>query len=391
VLAVEDETFWENLPALEFGDIPELQQAVTVVGYPLGGDNISVTGGVVSRIELQQYAHGDTQLPAVQIDAAINPGNSGGPVFKDGKVVGIAFQHLVGAEAMGFIIPVPVIARFLSDIELHGKYTGFGQIGTFCQSMENPCLQSYLFPPDNNKITGVLVNKIFPLTNAVGLLKKDDVITAIDGIPIANDGTIVFRRKERIIFNYVVAGKFVGDVVHLTILRDKKLIDVDVPLSLCRPLVPVHQFDIAPSYFVHAGLVFIPLVQPYLHEYGDEWFNHSPRKLADIAVFGQRKREDEQVVVLSQVLLDRINHGFQHLANLQVLAVNGTKINNLEHLVNLVESNDKPHLRFDLDDEMVIIIDAKEALEANPRILNTHRIPSPKSQDIENLETQRKQ
>lgn len=83
-----------------------MQDDVTVVGYPTGGDNISVTGGVVSRIELQQYAHGitlallyfieilivvmkigDASLPAVQIDAAINPGNSGGPVLKDGKVI----------------------------------------------------------------------------------------------------------------------------------------------------------------------------------------------------------------------------------------------------------------------------------------------------------------
>lgn len=56
-----------------------LQDAVAVVGYPIGGDTISVTSGVVSRIEVTSYVHGSTELLGVQIDAAINSGNSGKP------------------------------------------------------------------------------------------------------------------------------------------------------------------------------------------------------------------------------------------------------------------------------------------------------------------------
>jgi S1-C subfamily serine protease len=75
-----------------------------------GGDNISVTAGVVSRVELTQYAHGAGLLLAVQIDAAINPGNSGGPAVMDfgsggmnsnWKVVGVAFQNLREADSIG--------------------------------------------------------------------------------------------------------------------------------------------------------------------------------------------------------------------------------------------------------------------------------------------------
>lgn len=54
-----------------------------------GGDNISVTKGIVSRVEPTQYVHGATQLMAIQIDAAINPGNSGGPAIMANKVAGI--------------------------------------------------------------------------------------------------------------------------------------------------------------------------------------------------------------------------------------------------------------------------------------------------------------
>ena len=58
--------------------LAHVQDAVAVVGYPIGGETISVTTGVVSRIEVTSYSHGATELLGIQIDAAINPGNSGG-------------------------------------------------------------------------------------------------------------------------------------------------------------------------------------------------------------------------------------------------------------------------------------------------------------------------
>ena len=58
-----------------------------------GGDNICITKGVVSRIEVTRYSsHSKTSLMTIQTDAAINHGNSGGPAFMDNKVVGVAFQ-----------------------------------------------------------------------------------------------------------------------------------------------------------------------------------------------------------------------------------------------------------------------------------------------------------
>lgn len=66
-----------------------------------GGENISVTKGVVSRIESMDYAHGAINLPAIQTDAAMNPGNSGGPVCIGNKVVGVAFQTLGHSNNIG--------------------------------------------------------------------------------------------------------------------------------------------------------------------------------------------------------------------------------------------------------------------------------------------------
>lgn len=99
VLAVEDNSFWDDVEPLTFGELPDLFEDVSVVGYPIGGDSVSITSGVVSRIEMQEYVQASAQLLAIQIDAAINPGNSGGPVVNsDNKVIGVAFQSLSSEE-----------------------------------------------------------------------------------------------------------------------------------------------------------------------------------------------------------------------------------------------------------------------------------------------------
>ena len=81
--------------SLPFGEIPDLQEDVAVIGFPVGGDSISISSGVVSRIEMQEYAQASAELLAIQIDAAINPGNSGGPVVNSkNEVIGTHIRNI---------------------------------------------------------------------------------------------------------------------------------------------------------------------------------------------------------------------------------------------------------------------------------------------------------
>ncbi|PNT71253.1 hypothetical protein BRADI_2g25260v3 [Brachypodium distachyon] len=228
LLTVESEEFWEGMNSLDLGDIPFLQEAVAVVGYPQGGDNISVTKGVVSRVEPTQYAHGATQLMAIQIDAAINPGNSGGPAIMGDKVAGVAFQNLSGAENIGYIIPVPIIKRFISGVEESGKYSGFCTLGISCQATENIQIRDcFGMRPE---MTGVLVSRINPLSDAYKILRKDDILLEFDGVPVANDGTVPFRNRERITFDHLVSMKKPEEIAVLKVLRDGKEHELTVTL-----------------------------------------------------------------------------------------------------------------------------------------------------------------
>uniref|UniRef100_A0A5B7BGG7 Protease Do-like 10 n=1 Tax=Davidia involucrata TaxID=16924 RepID=A0A5B7BGG7_DAVIN len=382
ILVVEREEFWEGMNFLELGDIPFLQEAVAVVGYPQGGDNISVTKGVVSRVEPTQYVHGATQLMAIQIDAAINPGNSGGPAIMGNKVAGVAFQNLSGAENIGYIIPVPVIKHFITGMEESGNYVGFCSLGLSCQPTENVQLREHFRMGPN--MTGVLVSKINPLSDAYRVLRKDDIILAFDGVAIANDGTVPFRNRERITFDHLVSMKKPNEKAEVRVLRNGEEHDFSITLRPLQPLVPVHQFDKLPSYFIFAGLVFVPLTQPYLHEYGEDWYNTSPRRLCEQSLRELPRKAGEQLVILSQVLMDDINAGYERLAELQVKKVNGVEVDNLKHLRQLVEDCSEESLRVDLDDERVIVLNYHLAKIATSRILKRHRIPSAISSDLTN-------
>lgn len=180
VLSVDDEGFWDNVKdyAIELAEVvPELQSRVSVVGFPLGGDNLSITSGVVSRVDYQEYSHSTASLLALQIDAAINSGNSGGPAFYKGRAAGVAFQALEDAENIGYVIPTPIVKHFLKDIEAHGKATGFGRIGIQWQNLENSFLRKYLKLKNDNR--GVLINKVNKTAKAANVLQKEDVVSRL--------------------------------------------------------------------------------------------------------------------------------------------------------------------------------------------------------------------
>ena len=383
LLRCDDARFWDAAPVapLPLGDVPALQEAVSVVGFPSGGDNLSITRGVVSRVELTQYVHGAAHLLAVQLDAAINPGNSGGPALRDGgTVVGLAFQNLPAADNIGFIIPPPIIRRFLDDVVATGTHAGFCALGARCQPVENAALRAYLrLPPE---CTGVLVNSLTPLTSAAALLRKDDVITAFDGVPIGADGSVALRRGERVSFDHLVSLKRPGETATLRLIRGGALTEVTLRLAPAPTLVPVQLYDRLPSYFVYAGLVFAPLSQPHLHESGEDWYNSAPRRLTHLALHGTLKRRGDQVVLLSQVLVDDVNAGYQAFADAQVHACDGVPVRNLRHLRRLVTAAAGDFIRLDLEGDRVLVLDRAAAEAAHARILARHRVPSAVSVDL---------
>lgn len=384
LLTVESDEFWEGVSPVQFGELPALQDAVTVVGYPIGGDTISVTSGVVSRIEILSYVHGSTELLGLQIDAAINSGNSGGPAFNDkGNCVGIAFQSLKheDAENIGYVIPTPVIMHFIQDYEKNGAYTGFPILGVEWQKMENPDMRMAMGMKPDQK--GVRIRRIDPTAPESEVLKPSDILLSFDGVDIANDGTVPFRHGERIGFSYLVSQKYTGDVAAIKVLRSSETLRFNVKLKSHKRLIPAHNKGRPPSYYIVAGLVFTTVSVPYLRsEYGKEYEYEAPVKLLDKLLHEMPQSPDEQLVVISQVLVADINIGYEEIVNTQVLAFNGKPVKNLKSLASMVESCDDEFLKFDLEYQQIVVLRTKAAKAATLDILTTHCIPSATSDDL---------
>jgi S1-C subfamily serine protease len=332
VLKVNEPGFFDNTTPLELGGIPEIESTVSAYGYPVGGDRMSVTEGIVSRIDFQTYTHSlvDSHL-AIQISAAINPGNSGGPVLQHGKVVGVAFQGYSGdvAQNVGYMIPVPVIERFLKDIST-GHYDGYMDLSIATFPLQNPAMRKALGLANDDR--GVMVSKVAPEGCSDGVLKEGDVLLSIDGHAIASDGFTVLD-GSRVEMAEVVERKFKGDDVKLHIIRDHQEMDVTVKLDAAWPyLMQANTYDVSPRYILYGGLLFQPLSRNFLEAY--EIDDLQVRYFYDFFLQDDLYKDHPEIIILSAILPDRINTYLGDYKNGIVDEINGEKVRTLDDLAN---------------------------------------------------------
>ncbi len=359
------------------GELPELRDRVSVVGYPVGGEEISSTEGVVSRVEVQRYSHSQRQLLAVTVDAAINEGNSGGPVYKDGRVAGIAFQALEDAENIGEMVPAALIRRFLEGVDT-GRSPRVPGLGVVAQHLENPSLRDRVGL--RGGASGVLVIGVEYGGSAWGKLKAGDAILRIGDYDIANNATVRYADRYRTSFDVFLGDHHVGDTVNATILRDGEQKDVDIELCPYQGLASRSRYDVSPRYVIFSGFVFQPLSLDFLRTWSD-WWEKAPAELLHLYYSGLRTEGRQEVIVLSQVLADDINVGYEDSEDVTVQSVNGVAPRNLKHFVELLESAEGS-VDIKVSSDCHLVVDVNDAREAGERILDRYRIGSDRSTDL---------
>lgn len=327
VLKVKDREFYQDLKPIPLGGLPALLSRVRTYGYPVGGQRISRTEGVVSRIEFGTYAHtsADSHL-IVQTDSAINPGNSGGPVMQDGKVVGVAFQSIQGLNDVGYFIPIPLVQRFLQDI-VDGKYDGVPEMGIITSTLLNRHQRNFYHLPKG--IEGVIVDRILSKSSAQGFIQVGDILLETENNPIDFEGLVNFN-GHKVNFNIMAEDKQLGQEVRLKIWRQQKF--ESVTLNLKQPPYSDEMrlsYDELPQYLIFGGLVFMPLNRNLMQS-----IVPTPALLYE-NVF--REQEDpnskrEQTVVMTRVLPAQVNAAYASMLNFVVDQVNGQKIASLRQL-----------------------------------------------------------
>ncbi len=382
LLSVDDETFFEGITPLEIDGLPETQTEVMVLGFPRGGDMLSTTKGVISRIEHLGYAHSSIPFLAGQIDAAINPGNSGGPVMVGEKVVGVVMQHLSSADNIGYMVPAPLVKHFLKDVS-DGRYDGMPDVGLRIGMMENPDLKRNYGMTE--EMTGVTVRYIAPGSAGEGVLKQGDVLLEIGGYPVADDGTIEFRPDERTSCSYPVELRQIGESIPLKIFREGKELTVEVTFTRAsgeERLVSREQYGVRPDYYIFGGMVFCPLTKNYLLAWRD-WYKTAPKNLVYSYQYQDPTDPEEEVVLVVRVLADDVNRGYHRWSNWIVEYVNGEKITNLKELIHKVKATgESEFIVFSDRRNSEMVLDRKRAIAAGPGILGRYRIPADRSENL---------
>ncbi|NQV69958.1 MAG: trypsin-like peptidase domain-containing protein [Pseudohongiella sp.] len=377
LITVDEPGFFSDLKALSIGDLPDPLQEVSVYGFPIGGKSLSITKGILSRVEQQVYAHAGSYLLAGQIDAAINPGNSGGPVIVDRQLVGVVMQANSGgrAENLGYFVP-PSMIRHVLDDSLDGVHDGFPDLGFRTQTLDSPSAKAaYGLDEDQN---GVLIIKIFDGSPAQGILQENDVILQIDEFDIAEDGSIKLSEDVLTDYKHAIDLHHVGESVAISYSRGGRPGTATLEARQARDsysLVTGEQFDKLPEYYIYGGILFVPLNMNLIKRWGNDWSRTAPVSLLQ-ARNEWSSPDRRQLVVAQQVMASDVNLGYHDWRNWLVDSVNGVQIQDFAHFAELIKRNQQDNIVLENSTGYQLVINHQAAIASEAEILSRYRIPA---------------
>jgi S1-C subfamily serine protease len=386
VLKLDDESFFDKREAIPFADeLPRVKDTINVYGYPTGGSELSVTQGIVSRIEYTDYYYQVSGL-RIQVDAALNFGNSGGPAVSDGKLVGLVFSLIQNAQSIGYLIPVEEIQLFLTDIA-DGKYDGKPQLYDFLQTVENDALRRKLKLPAG--VDGVMVTEPYRQESNYPL-KEWDVITQIDNTPIDSEGKVAVRYDLRLSALYLVQKLAKNGYVDVTVFRDGKLIPMRLPVQSRRELVMPYLSNASPRYFILGPLVFSQATQDYVERANAQ--RPLPASQQNSPLITRRYDKprfdgEELIVVASPMFPHSITKGYDDPERFVLSEVNGQRVKSLQHLVQILrdDAESQVTLKFARASRRMhetMVFNRAELLESTAKIIEENGIRYPSSPDL---------
>ena len=351
VLQLDDASFFDTHPPVaRASKLPQIKDAVLAYGFPTGGNSLSITKGIVSRIEFVAYNYPVSGL-RIQVDAAINPGNSGGPAVAGDKMIGLAFSKLGGdAQNIGYIIPNEEVELFLKDIA-DGRYDGKPAMYDELQTLENPALREYL--KLDKGVEGMVVHRPYK-SDASYPLKEWDVLTRIGGTPIDNQGMVKLDKDLRVSFAYLIQRSANDGRVPITIVRAGKPMQIELPVSAQHPTLVTDLAGGYPSYFIYGPLVFSTatwqLVSSFENNAGLLRLLGAVKSPLITRAWDPPDADTEELVVVSSPFFPhKLANGYSNPAGSVVNSVNGTHVRSLSHLVALLRDLKDPYVTIEFD------------------------------------------
>jgi S1-C subfamily serine protease len=374
VLRPADPAFLSGMQPIALDGPLKVGDQATILQLEPNGD-IAQTLGRITSISVGSYPSDlrDLLLFKLVVPLQQRDGSFTLPAVRDDRLIGMLMRYDARNQSAD-IVPTAVIRHFLAELD-SPTYQGFARLGMAFAPLRDPQLRRYIGLKEPG---GIYVTGITPRGSAdIAGIKKGDVILAMDGISIDQDGNYEDPDYGRIPFSHLTNTiKHPGTVLPFKILRNGQTLEIPVTMQVAndeQAISKTHLFDEAPKYVILGGLVFIELSRPYLKEWGNKWASSAPQRLVYYDAFQNELPADRgRIVILSQVLPTPDTIGYEDLENIVVTRVNGHPI---KSLTDLSEAAKKPvdgfqKIEFE-EDPKFVFLDAA-SIQSNAENLKKH-------------------
>lgn len=303
--------------------------------------------------------------------------NPGAPVYAGDRLAGLMMRYDT-LHQTGFVLPAPVLSRFLSAAG-EQPYVAPPGGGFTWAPLVDPVKRRYLGVPEVGG--GIQVLRALANSGAAAVLQANDVVLRWDGFDLDNQGFYIDPDYGRMGLEHAVGGRHrAGDSVAVDLVRQGQPQTVSLKLASARDadaFIPEGLAGALPDYLVECGFVLRELSGSYLRMGGGHGLAGANARLVQLYLTRAKvaERAGDHVVVLSGVLPDPVNIGYQELRDEVVTAVNGQPVRNLKDVFRIAD-HDRGIARLSLQGLSVdLALDTSLRGEANARVAKAYRIP----------------
>jgi hypothetical protein len=373
-ITTDEPDFWKGLQPAKLADPTPVAGSAHILRWD--GDDLDDRSGDIERLLVDNSMLSFVSVPYLKITSTVNGVGFGEAAVDGNRLIGLVCQQ--GGDS---ILAIP--SSFISSIlkaRAAKTYSGLGYFDFTWDPVQNPLCLDYLKLPGPAR--GVIIKETGLKPGVPSPVKPHDVLLQVDGFDIDAEGNYHDPQYHKLCLeNLSSRGKWAGQSCRFKIWRDGKEMDITYILPKAEysdELVPAQSFDQEPQYVLAGGFIFVPLTDAYLRSWGADWQSRAPFRLAYYALDKVTPEHPERVV-LSQVLPDEVNLGYESLRNVVVDQINGMPIRRIS---DVAEALKKPQGGYDVfifapgEAMQKAVLDANALDEANQKIMARFHIPA---------------
>ena len=391
LLNIENSKFWDGLNPIKWSPVKNKSKvdAIDVYSFKIkSAHKWEIESGTIQLMTVGHRRVSDAWFPILKLNG-FSKARQGYPLLQENEAVGMILE-----TDKRKAIPTQMLLEFL---EHAGKatYNSLAHRGFSWRELPQPSTADYFkIPP---ALPGIWISRVLPYGTGSEVLKHGDYLTKIGKWRLSHDAIIEHPEWGHSLFDLLFLDQLkVGDPLELDIIRDGEAMILHTKVSAYKDdgrTVPLKRVGYTPRYLIQGGFLFQELTANYLSMWGANWRSRAPVRLRlfleknKTVLMGNNLNDESELqsaksaqrfVLVTQVIPDQINIGYQKLSNAIVQQINGQEIRRLKDVEEAFLNPDTGFHRIDFlpgSDRLSAVLPVEGLNQSNQRIKSNFRIP----------------